>query len=156
MGTEKVHGVVREEESDEAVDLFTVERERLLKIVSQSSFIKPLNYYFLIVLPEVEDKTRGGVILATESLENALVGNNIGRIVGKGGTIGGTSGVYADCRHLKVGDYVGYNPHGMGSPFSHRGWHLTSITDQAMRVHIPEAAFHTDGIFSTYKIRGIK
>lgn len=148
-------GIIYKEEKEVAIDLFTIDEATLLKITADPSFIRPMNYYFLVALPKVEEKTRGGIILASESMDSALTGNNIGRIVGKGSTIGGSSGVYADCKKLNIGDYVGYNPHGTGTPFEHNGWRLIPITDQAVRVHIPEPSQHTDGIFKTFKIHGV-
>lgn len=154
MGTEALLGTVRKEES-ERVDLFTVELDELLKIVNDPSFIKPMNYYFLIALPRIEEKTRGGIILPGESMDSSLIGNNIGRIVGKGSTIGGTSGVYADCKSLNVGDYIGYNPHGTGTPFEYDGWRLIPVTDQNVRVHIPDVSKRSDGIAKTFKTHGV-
>lgn len=154
MGIEALSGVVRKEEG-ERVDLFTVDLDQLMKIVNDPMFIKPMNYYFLIVLPRIEEKTKGGIILSAESLDNSLIGNNIGRIVGKGSTIGGTSGVYADCKNLKIGDYIGYNPHGTGTPFPYDGWQFIPVTDQGVRVHIPDIRKRSDGIAKTFKTHGV-
>ncbi len=136
------------------IDLFTTDIDTLNNIVSEESFIKPLNYFFLLALPTIEEKTKGGVILTKESIDKSSVGNNVGRIVGIGKTVGGATGAYAECTELKIGDYVGYNPHA-GLPQSHDNFTLLCIADEGMRTKINDVSKHTDGIFNTYDVRGV-
>jgi co-chaperonin GroES (HSP10) len=149
------------------VDLFTLglvvgddgkmqsnNRQELADYLEANQFVQPLNFYFLVATPTVKGKTKGGIILAQESKDNALVGNNIGRILGMGGTVGGSTDNFADCRKLKVGDYIGYNPHA-GSPQDYRGHKLICMADQAIRIIVHDPTQHTDGIFKTYSIEGV-
>lgn len=149
------------------IDLFTVglvigedgkvkenNNTELIAYLEDSEFIKPVNYHFLIALPTVEEKTRGGIILADSTKEAALVGNNIGRVIGKGGTVGGATGNYKDCQELEIGDYIGYNPHA-GLPENCGGHRVICMADDAIKIVIPNPAKHTDGIFNAYAIRGV-
>lgn len=141
--------------TDTKVDLFTVDREELTKIVSEERFIKSVNHFFLLALPKVEEKTKGGLYLSQQSIDNSSVGNNVGRIVSIGGTIGvGRGGAYDDLLELSVGDYVGYNPH-VGLPISHDNEIYLSISDEAIRTKVNDISKHTDGIFKTYSIKGV-
>lgn len=136
------------------IDLFTVDKDKLIEIVGSPSFIRPLNYYLMIALPTIEEKTKSGLFLPEETKETALVGNNIGRVIGKGGTVGGSTGAYADCADLQIGDYIGYNPHA-GLPQDYEGYRVIILADEAMRITIPDPTKHTDGIFKTFKVTGI-
>lgn len=136
------------------IDLFTIGREQLIDIVSDGGFIKPINYYFLLALPTIEEKTASGIILPGSTHDLALTGNNIGRVVGMGKTIGGVTGEYEECKEIKIGDYVGYNPNA-GLPHSHDNYNLLCIADQAIRSRIYDMTKHTDGIFNTYGVRGV-
>ena len=129
-------------------------KDELVRYLDESKFIKPINFYFLVATPQVQERTKGGIILAQETKDNALVGNNIGRIIGKGGTVGGTTNNFADCRDLEIGDYIGYNPHA-GLPQDCHGHKVVCMPDQAIRVIVPDPTQHTDGIFKTYSIEGI-
>lgn len=141
--------------TDTKVDLFTVNREELVKITSEDGFIKPLNYFFLLALPTIEEKTKSGLYLAQESIEKSSVGNNVGRIVGIGGTVGvGKGGAYDDLLELVIGDYVGYNPHA-GLPQSHDNQTFLCVSDDGLRTKINDISKHTDGIFKTYNVRGV-
>lgn len=140
--------------TDTKIDLFTIDKDELVKIVSENSFIKPLNYFFLLALPTIEEKTKGGIILAQESVDKSSIGNNVGRIVGIGKTVGGATGAYEECKDLAVGDYVGYNPHA-GLPVAHNNDTFICIADEGMRTKINDIAKHTDGIFKTYNVRGV-
>lgn len=137
----------------EKIDLFTVDKEKLMEIVLDPSFIKPLNFYFMIALPTIEEKTKSGLYLAAETKESALVGNNIGRVIGKGSTVG-QSGPYAQCAEIEIGDYIGYNPHA-GLPQDYEGYRVVLLIDEAIRITIPDPTKHTDGIFKTFKVMGI-
>lgn len=142
----------------EKIDLFTIDREELIKIISEESFIKPLNYFFLLALPTIEEKTKSGLYYSQESIDKSSIGNNIGRIVGVGKTVGGATGAYEECKDLSIGDYVGYNPHA-GLPMAHDTCYsnctFVCIADEGFRTKINDIAKHTDGIFKTYNVRGV-
>lgn len=140
--------------TDTKIDLFTLPVDELNAIVADESFTKPLNYYFLLAMPTIEEKTKGGIILSLASQDNSSIGNNIGRIVGFGSTVGGSAGEYEDCKGLKIGDYVGYNPHA-GLPIPYDNNVLVCVADQALRTKITDITKHTDGIFKTYSVKGV-
>ncbi len=144
--------------TDTKIDLFTIDTEELIKIVSEESFFKPINYFFLLAMPTIEEKTRGGLILAQESIDKSSIGNNVGRVVGIGKTVGGATGAYEECKELKIGDYVGYNPHA-GLPFPHDSCYsnctFICLGDDGFRLRINDISKHTDGIFKTYNVRGV-
>lgn len=141
--------------TEEKIDLFTTDIGTLYQIVSEENFIKPLNYFFLLALPTIEEKTKGGIILAQQSIDNSSIGNNVGRIVGIGSCIGaGKSNAYDDLLDLKIGDYVGYNPHS-GMPQYHADHKFLCIADDGLRTKINDITKHTDGIFKTYSVKGI-
>lgn len=152
----------------QTVDLFTVglvvgengemeanNKEELVQYLAENKFIKPVNYYFLVATPTIQKTTKSGLIhFADSTLENALVGNNIGRIIGIGGTVGGQTGNLFDCRDLRIGDYIGYNPHA-GLPENYRGHKVICIADEAIRITVPDPTQHTDGIFKAFGIEGM-
>ena len=153
----------------QTVDLFTIglvigengkmaanNTEELIKYLDEGwGFFKPINFKFLVALPTVQEKTKGGLYLSSESLDNSLIGNNIGRVLGKGKTVGGTNGNYSECTEINVGDYVAYNPHA-GLPRFHKGHKVLIMTDSSIDGVIPDPTEHTDGIFNSYSIKGIK
>jgi co-chaperonin GroES (HSP10) len=139
----------------ENINLYALPEKEFLEIVSHPDFIKAINYNIIVVLPKVEEKTKGGLFLAKESLENAGVGNNIGRIVSMGLTVGeGQGNVYRQSKEAKVGDWINYNPH-VGYPSFHFNHKFLTITDQSIMHIVPRPDLQTDGIHRTYKIEGV-
>ena len=151
----------------QTVDLFTIglvigengkmaanNKEELVEYLADD-FYKPVNFNLLVALPTVQEKTPGGIFLAAQTLDDSLVGNNIGRVLGKGSTVGGTNGNYAQCRDIEIGDYVSYNPHA-GLPENYDGHKVICMNDSAIKGIIPDPTKHTDGIFNSYSIKGIK
>lgn len=139
--------------TDTKIDLFTLPLDELKKVVADANFTEALNYYYLLALPIIEEKTKGGIYLSIESKENSSIGNNVGRIVAFGSAVG-LQEDFKDCRKLSVGDYVGYNPHA-GLPVPYDNSTLICIADQGLRTKIKDITKHTDGIFKTYSVKGV-
>ncbi len=143
-------------EEDEEINFFMLKREELLEVIKNDpDFPKAFNYRFTIALPILEEKTKGGLILSGETMEVAYHGNNIGRIMSIGGTVGGyNGGHFQDCKGLKVGDYVQYNPHA-GLPSYYHGSRFITVSDEAIFQQLFNPAKHSDGIFKRHSIRGL-
>jgi co-chaperonin GroES (HSP10) len=140
---------------DEKDNMVANNKHELKEYLDNNSFIKPLNYHFLISLPTVNKTTKGGIHLPDEVIDTSLIGNNIGRVIGKGSTVGGATGNYADCKDLEIGDYISYNPH-VGLPQNYLGHRVICMPDEAIKISIPDPTHHTDGIFKSYSIKGVK
>lgn len=130
--------------------------EELLKYLREIKFIEAVNFYFLVALPTIEETTKGGIILSEETKEHAMFGNNIARIISKGETVGGSTNNFSQCRKMKVGDYIGYNPNTPGTPREYGEERVICIPDSAIKINIPDPTRHSDGIFRTFAIKGIQ
>lgn len=141
---------------DEVENFFMMPGDELIKTIGDDPYFpKAYNFRIAIVLPILEDTNpSGNVMYSLSAMEMAYNGNNIGRVVSIGGTVGGSNNSYSDCRDLKIGDYIHYNPHA-GYPYYYNHSRFLVVDDQSViqKVYSPER--HTDGIFSTYKVRGL-
>lgn len=152
----------------EKVDLFTLgfvvgengemesnDRDVLVQHLQDVDFSRPVTIHFLLALPKIEEKTKGGIYLSVDTKDLALVGNNIGRIIGIGKGVGiGKGGSLEEVQEFKVGDYVAYNPHA-GIPEHYRGQRVLCIMDDAIKMVVPDPTQHSDGIFKAFSINGI-
>lgn len=131
-------------------NLFLISEQEVLEIANHPQFPKTLNFKFLLALPVISEKTAGGILLTEEGRDRALIGNNVGRVFGIGGTVGcGKGDSLADVRTLKLGDYVKYNPH-MFEPLIIGEQRFIFVLDEHISCHIPDVAILSDGIFQSY------
>ena len=129
-------------------------KELQKKLSADSGFLKAKAYFFILAMPQIEEKTKGGIILARESIDMSSVGNNTGRIVSIGKGVGiGKGGAFDDLLELEIGDYVGYSPHsGIPRNFDHQIF--LNVGDDAIRDQVFDITRVTDGIFRTYDVKG--
>lgn len=148
--------VAKKQDDPEITNFFMLDREELLNFIkNDTDFPEALNFRFVIALPILESKTKSGLItMSTETMDYAYTGNNIGRIMAIGGTVGGANGNFEDCCKLKVGDYIQYNPH-TGLPLNYNGSKFIVVSDEAIMTRLNNPMKHTDGIFNTFSIRGL-
>lgn len=132
------------------LDLFTDPIEKVLEVISATKCFRAVNYFVMVALPKVKDKTEGGILLAQQTLDTALAGNNVGRVLAMGSTVGLEDDV-RDCRDLQVGEYVKYNPH-IFEMFYLADQKVCIIKDTHISVRDVDITLITDGIFKTYDV----
>lgn len=138
----------------EQLNLFSCPPEQLLEYLTEDTdFPVAMNYHILIALPTIEEQTRGGIYVPQESLDIAQSLSYTGRVVSIGKTVGRIDS-YSQAKEIKIGDWIQYPPH-TGRPMFYNGRKFLAITDQQIVAKHFNLAKQTDGVFSTYKIKGV-
>ena len=135
------------------INLFMLNQKQFSEIANDENFPRAINYRLMLVLPQVAEQTKGGIFLPESIQENALFGNNVGRVISMGKSVGRSEDL-KEVSELNVGDYVKYNPH-MFEAFFFGGQRFVVVLDQHISNIVPDPAVITDGIFTTYKIEGM-
>lgn len=140
----------------EIPNLFMMSTKQLEEHISKDPYFpQALNFRIALTLPLFTGTTPSGSLQYTDDdMDQAYVGNNIGRVVSIGGTVGGTNNSFSDCRDLVIGDYVQYNPHA-GYPYFYSDCRFLIVEDQSIIQRLINPKLHTDGIFKAHKVRGL-
>lgn len=157
VGIPKAEKKVEKLKKDNVPNFFMMPVEELRQAVeSDPDFPKVFNFRLMIVLPILENTTpSGGIEHTQEYMEFAYSHNNIGRFIKAGSTVGGqNTNNFQDCRELEIGDYVHYSPH-MGYRYNYNGTQLIILEDVHILGQIYSPKKHTDGVFETFKVRGL-
>ena len=93
---------------------------------------KPMGYHILIVMPKVEEKTKGGVILPTEAKSREDVASIVGKVISVGDTAyPDTDYRFASGPWCQEGDWVMLSKYA-GHRFEYDGCEMRILNDDAI------------------------
>lgn len=118
-------------------DVFTCSREELLELLKENDFGQAVNYRLTVAIPPERETTKGGIILTKSNSETEQNKTSIGRIISRGSTVGDNPSL-ADCKGLKIGDYVKFNYYAVGLPDLVKGVLVKYLVDDMV------ITIHTD------------
>lgn len=102
-----------------------------------SQLPKPTGYKLLIALPEIEEKTEGGIIKSSQTLQNEEVGSIVGFVIAMGPDAYQSESRFPNGPYCKVGDWILMRSYS-GTRFKVHGKEFRLINDDSVEATVED------------------
>ena len=102
-----------------------------------SQLPKPTGYKILIALPDVEEKTEGGIIKSTQTVQNEEVGSIVGFVLEMGPDAYASEARFPSGPYCKTGDWIVMRSYS-GTRFKVHGKEFRLINDDSVEATVED------------------
>ena len=102
-----------------------------------SQLPKPTGYKLLIALPDVEEKTEGGIIKSTQTVQNEEVGSIVGFVLEMGPDAYASEARFPSGPYCKTGDWIVMRSYS-GTRFKVHGKEFRLINDDSVEATVED------------------
>jgi co-chaperonin GroES (HSP10) len=107
------------------------------EVKTASQLPKPTGYKLLIALPEIEEKTEGGIIKSSQTVQNEEVGSIVGFVLDMGPDAYNSESRFPSGPYCKKGDWILMRSYS-GTRFKVHGKEFRLINDDSVEATVED------------------